>query len=206
TRAQRAGVYNITTPVFSLPGQPPGDNVLWLQHRNFRREHSYWQLRLDDIAHQPRPPWPDGIGVRHFSDMSRDPAVWADLIIRAFNESANTAAVLAQLNEQGVSPNGYFFAIDQKTRLEIGTSRARVDLLAGEQIGYIGTVGVLPEYRGRGIAAALLYQTLEYLASKGISSATLFVEDQNRNARRLYDKLGWRYMYRTDHYWRRLIH
>lgn len=205
-RAQRAGVHNITAPVYSLTGQVPGDNVLWLQHRNFRREHSYWQLRLDDISRQPQPQWPDGIGVRHISDLNRDPAVWADLIIRSFNEHANTAAVLAQLNEPGVSPDGYFFAVDRITGREVGTSRARVDILSGEQVGYIGTVGVLPEYRGRGIAAALLGQTLQYLASKGIDSATLFVEDQNRNARRLYDRLGWRYMYRTDHYWRRLIH
>jgi mycothiol synthase len=203
-RAQRAGIYNITTPVYSQPGDVPGDNVLWLQHRNFRREHSYWQLRLDHINLQPPPQWPVGIGVRHFEDMNRDPAIWADLIIKAFNESANTAAILSQLREPGVSPDGYFFALDTKTGREVGTSRARVDIMGGERIGYIGTVGVVPEYRGRGIAAALLAQTLQYLAAKGITCATLFVEDQNHNARRVYDRLGWRYVYRTDHFWRRL--
>lgn len=205
TRARRAGVNNITTPVYSRPGDAPGDNVLWLQHRNFRREHSYWQMRLDNIDKLDPPRWPAGVGVRSFSDMGRDPAIWADLIIKSFNESANTAGVLSQLREPGVSPDGYFFALDLNSGQEIGTSRARVDILGGEQVGYIGTVGVLPEYRGRGIASALLAQTLDYLAGKGITTATLFVEDQNRNARRLYDRLGWRYAYRTDHFWRRLI-
>lgn len=204
-RAQRAGIYNITTPSYARPGDVLGDSVAWLQHRNFRREHSYWQLRLNDIRNQPLSKLPDGIAVRSFSNLELDPAIWADLIIRSFNESANAAGVLAQLNEPGVSLDGYFFAVDESTGKEVGTSRARIDQLAGEAIGYIGTVGVLPEYRGRGIAAALLSQTLTYLASKGITTATLFVEDQNKNARRLYDRLGWRYMYRTDHYWRRLI-
>jgi len=103
-----------------------------------------------------------------------------------------------------VSKEGYFFAMDQSTGREIGTSRGRVDLVAGQQVGYIGTVGVLPEYRGRGIARALVQQTLAYLAGLGLHSATLFVEDHNTPARRLYDKLGWRQVYRTDHYWKRL--
>ncbi len=204
-RARRAGINNVTTPVYSLPGRAPGDNVLWLQHRDFRSEHSYWQMRLDGIEQQASAVWPKGIGVRRMTDLDRDPATWADLIVKAFNESATAAGVLMQLREPGVSPDGYFFALDLETGKEVGTSRARIDILGGEQVGYIGTVGVLPEYRGKGIATALLGQTLDYLSGQGIRSATLFVEDQNRNARKLYDGLGWRYAYRTDHFWRRLI-
>ena len=86
----------------------------------------------------------------------------------------------------------------------MGTSRARIDRLGGGPIGYVGTVGVLAEYRGRGIATALIVQTLQYLASQGMQSAILHVEDANFNARRLYEKLGWRYIYRTIHHWKNL--
>jgi ribosomal protein S18 acetylase RimI-like enzyme len=137
--------------------------------------------------------------------MESDPAIWANLILGAFNESASPAGVLAQMREPGVSPEGYFFAVDLNTGREVGTSRARIDVIGGEQVGYIGTVGVLPGYRGRGIATALLAQTLDYLARRGMAAATLFVEDHNHQARRLYDRLGWRYVYRTEHYWRRLL-
>jgi ribosomal protein S18 acetylase RimI-like enzyme len=65
-------------------------------------------------------------------------------------------------------------------------------------------VGVLPQYRGRGIAKALVQQTLAYLAGLGMHTATLFVEDHNTPARSLYDKLGWREVYKTDHYWKKL--
>lgn len=204
-RAHRAGVSNLSTPVYSRPGEAPGDNTRWLRHRDFRSEHSFWQMRLDDIAYHTSASWPAGIGVRSFANTDRDPDIWANLIVRAFNESANAAGVLSQLREPGVNPEGYFFAVDLNSGQEVGTSRARVDILGGEQVGYIGTVGVVPEYRGKGIASALLAQTLDYLAGMGIRSATLFVEDQNLNARRLYYRLGWRYMYRTDHYRRRLI-
>jgi ribosomal protein S18 acetylase RimI-like enzyme len=46
----------------------------------------------------------------------------------------------------------------------------------------------------------LLGQTLMYLAGRGMTGATLFVENSNIAARSLYEKLGWRYVYLTNHY------
>jgi len=203
-RAESAGVAHVTSPVYSPAGVARGECVHFLEKRGFRADHSYWQMRIDNIESQPRPIWPRGISVRAFSDMERDAIIWAQLIIEAFVETATPQGVRAQLSEPGVSKEGYFFAMDRSTGREIGTSRGRVDLVAGQQVGYIGTVGVLPEYRGRGIARALVQQTLAYLAGLGLHSATLFVEDHNTPARRLYDKLGLRQVYRTDHYWKRL--
>jgi mycothiol synthase len=176
----------------------------FLERRGFRADHSYWQMRLDNIEKEAIPAWPQGIGVRAFSDIDRDAAIWAQLVVEAFAEAATPQSVRAQLAEPGVRKEGYFFAIDRHTGREIGTSRGRVDMVGGKEMGYIGTVGVLPQYRGRGIAEALVKQTLAYLVVLGMHSATLFVEDRNIAARRLYDKLGWRQIYKTDHYWKRL--
>jgi mycothiol synthase len=203
-RAEHAGVSHLTTPVYLPAGQARRESTGFLEARGFRADHSYWQMRIDDIHNQPQPVWPKGIGVRAFSDVDRDAVVWAQLIVAAFGEASTPQGVRAQLAEPGVSKSGYFFAVDQSSGREIGTSRGRVDMIAGEPVGYIGTVGVLPEYRGRGIAEALVKQTLAYLASLGLDSATLFVEDRNTPARKLYDKLGWTQIYRTDHYWKRI--
>lgn len=203
-RARRADINQITTPVYLLPGEELPASVQWLKRRGFATTHSYWQMRLDGLDRVPDVQWPQGFGVRTFNDREQDPYVWAGLIVKAFQESANAAGVLAQLNEPGVSPDGYFFAVDLATGREIGTTRARIDMQGGHEIGYIGTVGVLPEYRGRGVATSLMTQTLNYLRDRGMKSATLFVEDKNISARNLYDKLGWWYVYRTDHFWRRL--
>jgi mycothiol synthase len=203
-RAENAGVSHLTAPVFSPVGAARQECANFLERRGFRADHSYWQMRLDNIEKEATPIWPQGIGVRAFSDIDRDAAIWAQLIVEAFAEAATPQSVRAQLAEPGVRKEGYFFAIDRRTGREIGTSRGRVDMVGGKEMGYIGTVGVLPQYRGRGIAEALVKQTLAYLVVLGMNSATLFVEDRNIPARRLYDKLGWRQVYRTDHYWKRL--
>ncbi len=199
-RAERTPIAQITTPVYTLPGKSAGGVGAWLLERGFNPGHSFWQMRIDNIAEVMEPHFPDGIDVRTFSDMEQDPGKWANLIIHSFGEAASAAGVIAQLSEPGVSRDGYFFAVETTTGQEVGTSRARIDVVGGEAVGYVGTVGVLPSYRGRGIAGALLGQTLLYLAGKGMSSATLFVENSNTAARSLYEKLGWRYIYLTNHY------
>jgi mycothiol synthase len=203
-RAQSSGAAHLTSPVYRKGDEARPDSTGFLERRGFRQDHSYWQMRLDGIDRQPPAEWPKGIGFRSFADTERDAKVWARLIVEAFGEPATPEGIRAQLREPGVSRDGYFFAIDLSSGEEIGTSRGRIDVLGGKPVGYVGTVGVIPRYRGRGIAIALMAATLGYLAERGMSSATLFVEDRNTAARRLYDKLGWYPVYRTDHYWKRL--
>jgi mycothiol synthase len=203
-RAKGNGAGHLTAPVYRKDGEDRPESTEFLESRGFSRDHSFWQMRLDRIDNQPPPMWPRGTGFRTFDRYSTDAVIWASLIVEAFGEPATSQGIRAQLREPGVSPDGYFFALDLTTGEEIGTSRGRIDMLGGVPVGYIGTVGVLPRYRGRGIAKALVAQTLQYLASEGMSSATLFVEDRNTPARRLYEKLGWYPVYRTDHYWKRL--
>jgi mycothiol synthase len=203
-RAQSTGAAHLTSPVYRKDGEVRPDSTRFLEQRGFRHDHSYWQMRLDGIDRQPPAQWPHGIAFRAFSDEERDAETWASLIVEAFGEPATPEGIRAQLREPGVSREGYIFALDLSTGEEIGTSRGRIDVLGGKPVGYVGTVGVTPRYRGRGIATALMAETLSCLAGRGMTSATLFVEDRNTAARRLYDKLGWYPVYRTDHYWKRL--
>ena len=192
----------VTCPVFvpAVGDMPVG--AYFLQTRGYRTDHGYWHMRLDDIARQASPVWPEGISVRGIINLEEDVETWCRLVMRAFNEETTPSGVLAQMHEPGGSPDGYFFAVDDTTGFAIGTSRARIDTSAGVEVGYIGTVGVIPEYRRRGIAEALIRHTLAYLAARGLNSATLFVERQNVAARHIYDAMGWQPIYRTDHYWK----
>jgi mycothiol synthase len=194
----------MTSPVFVTSGAARPECSGFLERRGFRVESSYWQMRVDDLARQEPARWPHGIECRPFADPARDAPRWAQLIHATFNEHATAEGIVQQLSEEGVLPGGYFFAVDRETGLEVGTTRSRIDYIGGEPVGYVGTVGVLPGYRGRGIAEALVRHTLQFLASHGMTSATLFVESQNTAARKLYTKMGWRAVYRTDHYWRRM--
>jgi mycothiol synthase len=204
-RVRNLRVSHITSPVFLKEGETCPELTGFLLKRNFFPDRSYWQMRLDDLEAQPPPEWPRGFTFRPFSQGSRgDAERWAYLVREAFDEPASASRVLTQLSEPGNSPEGYIFAIDKSTGQEIGTSRARIDTVAGEQVGYVGTVGVLHEYRRKGIAQALVLQTLQYLSSQGMRSAVLFVEGQNYAARLLYTKMGWRSVYQTVHYWKAL--
>lgn len=57
--------------------------------------------------------------------------------------------------------------------------------------GYIASVGVLPAYRGRGIAQALLRRAFADIAAAGFSSVTLSVDSENTTgAVELYRTVG----------------
>jgi len=54
----------------------------------------------------------------------------------------------------------------------------------------VGTVGVLPEYRRRGLARAILESALELMRKRGARRAWLSVINGNTPAQRLYESLG----------------
>jgi mycothiol synthase len=203
-RARNLKTPHLTTPLFLRVGESRPESSAFLQRRGFFQDSSYWQMRIDDLGAQPAAEWPSGFGVRGFRNVEQDAERWAELVRVTFREPASGHRIVAQLSEPGASPNGYFFAVEEATGMEVGTSRGRIDIAEGRPIGYVGTVGVLPEYRGRGLANALVRQTLAYLRTQGATSATLFVEGNNQGARRLYERMGWRPVYQTIHYWKNL--
>jgi GNAT superfamily N-acetyltransferase len=65
------------------------------------------------------------------------------------------------------------------------------DEVTGRRDGWIDTLGTLREYRGRGIATALLARSLGLLAGAGLSHAMISVDgDSPTGAGRLYRSLG----------------
>ena len=57
----------------------------------------------------------------------------------------------------------------------------------GQDLAWIGMVLVLPEYRGRGIARALMEHALRYLNERGVKCVKLDATDMGRP---LYERLG----------------
>jgi mycothiol synthase len=56
--------------------------------------------------------------------------------------------------------------------------------------GVIGSIGLTPEFRGRGVAKALLLSGMEFLVSAGADRIRLEVDDENTPAIRLYQSIG----------------
>lgn len=62
----------------------------------------------------------------------------------------------------------------------------------GESRAHVGIIGLglMPEYRGRGIGAALMTAALERAWAKGFTRIELTVRADNLRAKRLYERLG----------------
>jgi ribosomal protein S18 acetylase RimI-like enzyme len=60
------------------------------------------------------------------------------------------------------------------------------------KVGYISTVMVHPDYRGRGIAKTLLERAVNYIRKSGMEKAVLHVDSINETAKNLYVKLGFK--------------
>jgi ribosomal protein S18 acetylase RimI-like enzyme len=83
---------------------------------------------------------------------------------------------------------------------------AAVNFGSDDGIGWIGDLGVLEAWRGRGIGAALLARSFEVLAEAGHREARLGVDTGNASgATRLYRSAGMSVRRRFDLYERELV-
>lgn len=62
--------------------------------------------------------------------------------------------------------------------------------LDGRARGVIGMIGVVPDYRGRGISRTILLASMEYLRSLDVADIGLQVDSSNNPATRLYASMG----------------
>jgi len=111
--------------------------------------------------------------------------------------------------EDWFDPQGFFIAeVDQKmsgfcwVKIHGGKAHSHAhshsnsesqdptDLHGHDPIGEIYVMGVDPALHGRGIGRAVVLAGLCYMRNKGIFSAMLYVEADNRDAIKLYTKVG----------------
>jgi len=64
------------------------------------------------------------------------------------------------------------------------------------------SIAVEPRHRGRGLSRNLLLTHLGRLAGRGVRTVFLEVEENNRPARRLYDRAGFRLAGRRERYYK----
>lgn len=103
---------------------------------------------------------------------------WSDEQIRQSGDS--TVFFLARCGEKCVGYGGMYTVMDE---------------------GYITNIGVLPEFRRKGIGKGLVEKLLEYSAEKGLSFLSLEVRVSNAPAISLYKSFGFEDMgQRKDFY------
>src|SRR5271157_4249264 len=86
--------------------------------------------------------------------------------------------------------------VNKSTRLEAWSEGTLVGLVAAycndseKRIAYITSVSVLREWKGKGIAARLINQCVEYARASGMRLISLEVASDNTPAIRLYETSG----------------
>lgn len=99
-----------------------------------------------------------------------------------------------QTTGHGAFPECSFVAIDDDDRVVGFSWNARYaedDELLGRRDGWIETLGVLADWRGRGVASALITASLHAFARRGLTHASIGVDSASpTGAARLYRALG----------------
>ena len=121
--------------------------------------------------------------------------------------------------EKAIYPESPWSAAQFREELA-GAPRTRKYIIAvdGSQIvGYAGialagdvadihTLTVVPEYRRRGIASAMLRELEWWAHKKGVSALMLEMREGNAEAQPLYEKYGYSVISRRDNYYAPKIH
>lgn len=115
----------------------------------------------------------------HWGSEPRDEESWADTV-----------------NDPLARPDLSAVVLDRATRevagYQLATHDPHIAVIRGYTEGYTDLLGVRREYRGRGIASALLADAMRRFAAAGMDKASLDVDSENpTGALALYTKMGY---------------
>jgi len=142
----------------------------------------------------PHAPAEIGFDIRTFNPTA-DKSAWLELNNRIFKGHPDQGNWVMEdlenrIKEPWFDTDGFFLAMDNQKIIGFCWTKFHHDLVNQDPVGEIYVIGVDPEIATRGIGKALAIRALEYIKSKGIGTAMLYVDADNEPALSLYKKLG----------------
>ncbi len=178
-----------------------------LEQAGFCRVDAY-KLRMARDLDEPidKPQVPRGFAIRHLSG-DAEVLAYVDLVndifsnatsIDAHRDWMSTPEYMAELDIVAVTDGQSFAGFCQAyfDPLEIENSKRKE--------GWTDPIGVRKQYRNRGLARAILLESLHRLRNAGIEDAVLYVEERNAVAQRLYEAVGFSTRYKFFDYHKQL--
>lgn len=172
---------------------PQQDRVMQeaYERAGFRPFRHSFRMEIDLGGDLPEPSWPEGFAVRSFRQGDERAAYRAQMDSFAdtwgFTKEPFETWAHWQLGER-FQPEHWFL-------VESGDDVAAVALcrVPGSEPdhGFVDIIGVVPAYRRRGLAIALLRHTFRHFAERGLKRVGLHVDAENpTGAVRLYERAG----------------
>ncbi len=168
-----------------------------LEHAGWTFERVFWTMEIALDEEPPSaPPFPDGIRVRSALAGQDEPAVHR-LEGEAFSGHFGYLPRSYEDWLQGTTqlypyhPELWFLAEDLAADRLAGMALCLSEALGRPEVGWVATLGVHPEWRGRGLGLALLRHAFAELHRIGKRQVGLGVDSQNATgATRLYERAG----------------
>jgi len=168
--------------------------------------HSY-QMRIELQDDLPAPGWPEGIAGRTMQPGEEERVYEANNVAFAddwyFQQQPFERWRSDEFGREDFDPTLVWLAEDDG---ELAGFSANSWHFSGDpRFGWIGILGVLPRWRRRGLATALLQQSFRDFRRRGATRVGLGVDAQNTTgAVQLYERVGMYVARRNDTYEKRL--
>ena len=144
----------------------------------------YWMMERPGRS-VDAPLWPEGTAIRGFENGERDLAAFVDVFNRSWLEQDHGFLLTVDdarehIANGTVDPAAIFLA--EAAGAPVGFVRCARHATRGE----VAVLGVVPEWRGRGLGRALLRWGTQWLLDRGAEPVTLLVDGKNDRALVLY--------------------
>lgn len=177
----------------------------WFARRGFVARRHLLDLHLDLHAAPPAPRWPTDIRVRTFRPGTDDRVLW-EVHQRAFADVATHLPIalddLLRDRDPAADPELVLLAehLDDRSGSEVvGVLIGRAGTEVAASDAWVRDLAVLPAWRRRGIAMALLRTGFAAFRTRGLTGVALEVDDVTlEGALALYRRAGMRITRRTD--------
>lgn len=168
--------------------------------RGFEYARSFFRMVVDVTAPQPDPVWPEGVELRPL-EPDRDGPMLYEAEIEAFSEEwdyvvlAYDAWRARAFGRRGFDPALMPVVWAENDVVAFSRNYAK----RNGDWGFVGTLGVRPAWRRRGLGLALLHESFGRFRERGETTVALGVDVENpTGATRLYERAGMRVLWQAD--------
>ncbi|WP_046732840.1 mycothiol synthase [Streptomyces humi] len=188
--------------VWAHGGHPAARHLAQVLGLTLFRELRQLRRPLTDLD-LPDPKLPEGVTVRAFVP-GKDDAAWLALNAAAFAHHPEQGSLTQRdLDDRKAQPwfdpAGFFLAERGVELLGFHWTKVHEE----ERLGEVYVLGVSPAAQGGGLGKSLTTVGLRHLADRGLPTAMLYVDADNKSAVAVYERLGFTthetdLMYRTE--------